>query len=277
MCQRLGWLRLGGGHDSCLREHASSTCCLLLGSLAAAARLQLLCADWLAGLPAALGLLPALHPARPYILACPPHTPPRPGALEGAKAAFGMHVWPTLPSGSVRSRAGTIMAGAVQFDALIKGRGGHAAMPHLTRDPVVAASAVVGALQVGEGGWVGCGGGEAAGTRGFPSSVWGSLRRACLSAARHVARLAAPLAHTLVLHCTDLHTLLYYVAVCRPWCPGRRAPLSLRWCRSHGSRLARPSTSSPTRVRHGVVGRVREAKGLFIEWCAAVCGVRAGL
>lgn len=31
------------------------------------------------------------------------------GALEGVKAAFGMHVWPTLPSGAVRSRAGTIM------------------------------------------------------------------------------------------------------------------------------------------------------------------------
>ncbi|KAL4436591.1 hypothetical protein ABPG75_003730 [Micractinium tetrahymenae] len=69
------------------------------------------------------------------------------GALEGVKAAFGMHVWPTLPSGTVASRAGTIMAGATQFQATMRGRGGHAAMPHLTSDPVVAAAAGVGALQ----------------------------------------------------------------------------------------------------------------------------------
>lgn len=75
------------------------------------------------------------------------HPPTRAGALEGVGAAFGMHVWPTLPSGSVRSRAGTIMAGAIQFEAVFKGRGGHAAIPHLTRDPVVAAAAAVGALQ----------------------------------------------------------------------------------------------------------------------------------
>lgn len=58
-----------------------------------------------------------------------------------------MHVWPTLPSGTVASRAGTIMAGAIQFEATVRGRGGHAAMPHLTADPVVAAAAGVGALQ----------------------------------------------------------------------------------------------------------------------------------
>ncbi|PSC67739.1 IAA-amino acid hydrolase ILR1-like 3 [Micractinium conductrix] len=69
------------------------------------------------------------------------------GALEGVKAAFGMHVWPMLPSGVVASRAGTIMSGAIQFEATLRGRGGHAAMPHLTADPVVASAAAVGALQ----------------------------------------------------------------------------------------------------------------------------------
>lgn len=69
------------------------------------------------------------------------------GALQGAAAAFGMHVWPTIPSGVVATRPGTIMAGAIQFNMRIKGRGGHGAMPHLTHDPVVAASAIVGALQ----------------------------------------------------------------------------------------------------------------------------------
>lgn len=55
------------------------------------------------------------------------------------------------------------MAGAVQFDVVIAGRGGHAAMPHLTHDPVVAAAAIVGALQAspsslaGLAGWLpGC-------------------------------------------------------------------------------------------------------------------------
>jgi IAA-amino acid hydrolase len=69
------------------------------------------------------------------------------GALDGVQAAFGMHVWPTLPSGVVGTRQGTIMAGSVQFKATFAGAGGHAAMPHLTRDPVVAASTSVVALQ----------------------------------------------------------------------------------------------------------------------------------
>ncbi len=63
------------------------------------------------------------------------------------KAAFGMHVWPTLPSGSVRSRAGTIMAGTIQFDVTVRGRGGHAAMPHLTKDAVLAGAAITTAIQ----------------------------------------------------------------------------------------------------------------------------------
>jgi hypothetical protein len=62
------------------------------------------------------------------------------GALEGVSAAFGMHVLPTLPSGQVSSRSGTIMAGSSVFEARILGQGGHAAMPHLTLDPVVAAA-----------------------------------------------------------------------------------------------------------------------------------------
>lgn len=71
----------------------------------------------------------------------------REGALEGVSAAFGMHVWPTLPSGVLATKAGVIMAGVLSFEATITGRGGHAAMPHLCVDPVVAAAATVGALQ----------------------------------------------------------------------------------------------------------------------------------
>ena len=42
---------------------------------------------------------------------------------------------------------GTIMAASDRFNISVEGRGGHGAMPHLAADPVVAAAAVVGALQ----------------------------------------------------------------------------------------------------------------------------------
>jgi amidohydrolase len=61
--------------------------------------------------------------------------------------AFGMHVWPTLPSGSIASRPGPLLAAAERFEVLIAGVGGHAAMPHLTIDPIVTASAIVMNLQ----------------------------------------------------------------------------------------------------------------------------------
>jgi IAA-amino acid hydrolase len=69
------------------------------------------------------------------------------GALDGVDAAFGMHVWPALPTGEVHTKKGTILAGSLVFKATFSGAGGHAAMPHLTRDPVVAASSAVVALQ----------------------------------------------------------------------------------------------------------------------------------
>jgi amidohydrolase len=61
--------------------------------------------------------------------------------------AFGMHVWPTLPSGSIAARPGPLMAACERFEILIHGVGGHAAMPHLTVDPIVTASAIVMNLQ----------------------------------------------------------------------------------------------------------------------------------
>ncbi|KAK9829138.1 hypothetical protein WJX72_004097 [[Myrmecia] bisecta] len=69
------------------------------------------------------------------------------GAAQGLKAIFGFHVWPSMRSGHIGSRPGTILAGALSFEATINGRGGHAAMPHLTTDPVVASAAAVVALQ----------------------------------------------------------------------------------------------------------------------------------
>lgn len=69
------------------------------------------------------------------------------GDLAGVAGVAGMHVWPGLPTGVVASRSGTLMAAAGRFDAVVAGRGGHGAMPHVTVDPVVAAAAVVTALQ----------------------------------------------------------------------------------------------------------------------------------
>ncbi|XP_016477586.1 IAA-amino acid hydrolase ILR1-like 3 [Nicotiana tabacum] len=69
------------------------------------------------------------------------------GALNGVQAIFGMHVWPYMPTGTIGSRPGPIMAGAGRFTAIMQGKGGHAAMPHTTRDPILAVSMAVLALQ----------------------------------------------------------------------------------------------------------------------------------
>lgn len=63
-------------------------------------------------------------------------------------AIFGLHVWPFLPSGTLGSRAGALMGACQQFQITIRGRGGHAAMPHTVIDPIVASSHVIIALQV---------------------------------------------------------------------------------------------------------------------------------
>ncbi len=60
---------------------------------------------------------------------------------------FGLHNWPMMPKGTIGLRPGPIMAAADRFDLYITGKGGHAAIPHLNVDPIVAASHVVTALQ----------------------------------------------------------------------------------------------------------------------------------
>jgi amidohydrolase len=69
------------------------------------------------------------------------------GALDGVDAIFGLHLWQPLPSGIVGLRAGALMAQADNFEAAVKGRGGHASQPNVTVDPVVVASHVVLAAQ----------------------------------------------------------------------------------------------------------------------------------
>ena len=60
---------------------------------------------------------------------------------------YGMHNMPGLPVGQFAIRTGAIMAGTDEFTITIEGLGAHAAQPHNGRDPIVAASAMVQALQ----------------------------------------------------------------------------------------------------------------------------------
>ena len=53
----------------------------------------------------------------------------------------------SIPSGTVASRPGPLLAACERFEILIAGVGGHAAMPHLTIDPIVTASSVIMNLQ----------------------------------------------------------------------------------------------------------------------------------
>lgn len=69
------------------------------------------------------------------------------GLGEPVTRIFGLHGWPRMPLGSVGTRSGPLMASTDDFDVRIIGKGGHAAMPHLATDPIVAASAIVTALQ----------------------------------------------------------------------------------------------------------------------------------
>ncbi len=63
------------------------------------------------------------------------------------RSVFGMHNWPGQPAGRMAMRPGPMMAAFDIFEITVTGKGGHAAMPHLCKDPVLAASAIVTALQ----------------------------------------------------------------------------------------------------------------------------------
>lgn len=60
---------------------------------------------------------------------------------------YGMHNWPGLPLGSICVNDTSMMASFDIFDIKLIGRGGHAAIPQNTRDPIVAASELVQHLQ----------------------------------------------------------------------------------------------------------------------------------
>ncbi len=62
-------------------------------------------------------------------------------------AVFGMHNWPGIPAGHFALRSGPVMASSNEFRIVVRGRGSHAAMPHLGLDPIPAACQMVQAFQ----------------------------------------------------------------------------------------------------------------------------------
>jgi hippurate hydrolase len=73
------------------------------------------------------------------------------GVLDGddpVSAAYALHVSPNLPSGTIWTRGGPLMASADVLDIKVKGKGGHASTPYLANDPMPIAAEIVQALQV---------------------------------------------------------------------------------------------------------------------------------
>lgn len=68
-------------------------------------------------------------------------------AQQKPDALFALHVFPSLPAGKLGFKAGMYMASADELYFTVKGKGGHAAMPHQVSDPIVASAHLITALQ----------------------------------------------------------------------------------------------------------------------------------
>lgn len=60
---------------------------------------------------------------------------------------FGWHNWPGLDAGTVAVHEDAVMAAGARFEIVFEGHAGHAALPHLARDPMVAAGHCIVAIQ----------------------------------------------------------------------------------------------------------------------------------
>ncbi len=60
---------------------------------------------------------------------------------------FGWHNWPGLPAGTIAVHDTAVMAAGARFEIAFDGHAGHAALPHLTRDPMLGAGHAIVALQ----------------------------------------------------------------------------------------------------------------------------------
>ncbi len=64
-----------------------------------------------------------------------------------AEQVYALHNWPALAPGKIAVRAGPMMAATDEIRITVRGRGGHAAMPHLGTDPVLLSAHIITALQ----------------------------------------------------------------------------------------------------------------------------------
>ncbi|WP_458415304.1 M20 metallopeptidase family protein [Schinkia sp. CFF1] len=69
------------------------------------------------------------------------------GCLDGVDVIFGTHLWATIPLGDLTYCSGPFMAAADKFEIKIQGKGGHGALPHLSKDSIVIGSQLVMYLQ----------------------------------------------------------------------------------------------------------------------------------
>ncbi len=69
------------------------------------------------------------------------------GALDDVDEIYGIHVFPLYPVGQYATCIGPMLAQSDTFEVTITGRGGHAAFPHLTVDPIMIGSQFVNAAQ----------------------------------------------------------------------------------------------------------------------------------
>ncbi|MCB9506991.1 MAG: amidohydrolase [Myxococcales bacterium] len=69
------------------------------------------------------------------------------GVLDGVDAAYALHVMPLLDVGRIGFTGGPVWAASDLFDIHVDGAMAHGAYPHEGRDPILAAAAIVSALQ----------------------------------------------------------------------------------------------------------------------------------
>ena len=69
------------------------------------------------------------------------------GVMDGVDAVIGIHLWAPMEVGKIGVTYGSMMASPDKFQITIKGRGGHAAMPHQVVDSIAIGSQVVTNLQ----------------------------------------------------------------------------------------------------------------------------------
>ncbi len=65
------------------------------------------------------------------------------GALQGVDAIISLHADPTRPAGAIGIRPGVFTASCDAIRVVVKGRGGHAARPHESNDPIAAAAELI--------------------------------------------------------------------------------------------------------------------------------------